>query len=152
MQLYREFSYPNLCRCRRLATAESFAADVWRGFGAKEGQAFIVFLIKFCSVKAMAKKCHCHSGVFLELCKKRRIRLPGSIMNTLAAIAIPIPSWHIIHHRAHAICVNAYVATITDYDLVVIFFYVAPALFFNEIIIQSQGRDYFWKVGAKLVS
>lgn len=70
-------------------------------------------------------------------------------MNTLAAIAIPMPSWHIIHHRAHAICVNAYVATITNYDLVVIFFSVAPALFCNEVIIQSQERDYFWKVGAK---
>ena len=73
-------------------------------------------------------------------------------MNTLAAITIPIPSWHIIHHRAHAIGVNAYVATITDYDLVVIFFYVAPALFFNEVLmklLQSQGQDYVPGSGEK---
>ena len=66
-------------------------------------------------------------------------------MNTLAAITIPIPGWHIIHHRAHAIGVNAYVATITDYDLVVIYFYVAPALFLNEVLkklLQSKGQDY----------
>lgn len=63
-------------------------------------------------------------------------------MNALAAIAIPIPSWHIIHHGSHTICVNAQIATITDYDLVVVFFYVAPALFLMRVLLKVKDKVF----------